>query len=122
VIDQQLVEWINSALDDRTTTHEVLAGLMDGRYKLFRYARGIVIAQITSHRRVLVFLMAGDKFDEWKRQANQDLESFADDLGIDVIEAYARPGLEKSLKDLGWKKEQVVLRRRKKNNGRSVWN
>lgn len=117
------MRWLGE-LDDRTKPEEVLEGIRLGAYQLFRYPKGIVVTKITnfsSQRRLLVFLLAGSHFDEWKNRANADLAKFADEMGIEVIEAYARPGLEKALRDIGWKKEQVVLRRRKKNDERSVW-
>jgi hypothetical protein len=41
-------------------------------------------------------------------------------LGIEVIEADCRPGLEKVLKDIGWMKTQVVLRLKQKEEGASI--
>ncbi len=110
--DPQLVAWITETLDDRTTPEEVLSGILEGRYQLFRYPKGIVITQITGHRRLLVFLLAGKDFEEWKSETTRDLKAFARLNGISIIESYSRPGLEKVLKTEGWKKEQVVLRMR----------
>lgn len=84
--------------------------MQSGQFQLFRYPQGIVITQITGHNRLLVFLLSGENFDSWKQRANEDLKNFAARRGLSVIEAYCRPGLEKSLKELGWVKTQVVLR------------
>lgn len=73
-----------------------------------------MITQITGHNRLLVFLLSGENFDDWKEEATEDLRAFAKALGIGIIEAYCRPGLKKVLKDLGWKEEQVVLRLQEK--------
>ena len=115
-LDKQLENWIKSGIanDDRYTTEEIISGLQSGKFQLFRYPQGIVVTQITGHNRLLVFLLSGDNFDSWKAEANEDLMAFAHIRGIGVIEAYARPGLEKSLRELGWIKTQIVLRLRTK--------
>lgn len=111
-IDGQLIEWVESGLhrDGRYSPDDVICGIRNGDFQLFRYPKGIVITQITGHDRVLVFLLSGFDFEEWKEQATEDLRDFAQGR---IVEAYCRPGLEKSLKSLGWKKEQVVLRLKK---------
>lgn len=114
-IDRQLEEWIRSGIerDERYTPEDVVRGLQAGRFHLFRYPQGILITQVTGHNRLLVFLLSGENFDSWKEQANKDLKTYAESLGIEIVEAYCRPGLEKSLKSLGWVKTQVVLRLQK---------
>lgn len=111
-IDRQLEEWIRSGIagDDRYTAEEIIHGVLVGRFQVFRYPQGIVVTQITGHNRLLVFLLSGENFDAWKEKANEDLKAYAKAIGAEAVEAYCRPGLEKSLKDLGWKKTQVVLR------------
>jgi hypothetical protein len=108
------LDWIRSGIerDDRYTPEEVIAGIERGEFQLFRYPKGIVVTQITGHQRLLVFLLSGTDLDEWKEQATKDLKAFAQMIGIEVIEAYCRPGLEKMLKDVGWEKTQVVLKLR----------
>ena len=114
-IDRQLEEWIRSGIerDERYTPEDVVRGLQAGRFHLFRYPQGILITQVTGHNRLLVFLLSGENFDSWKEVANEDLKTYAESLGIEIVEAYCRPGLEKSLKSLGWVKTQVVLRLQK---------
>ena len=114
-IDRQLEEWIRSGIerDERYTPEDVVRGLQAGRFHLFRYPQGILITQVTGHNRLLVFLLSGENFDAWKEVANEDLKTYAGLMGLEIIEAYCRPGLEKSLKSLGWVKTQVVLRLQK---------
>lgn len=111
-LDRQLEDWIRSGIarDDRYTPEEVISGIGSGRFQLFRYPQGVVITQITSHRRLLVFLISGSELDNWKEEATEDLRAYAMSFGLEAVEAYCRPGLEKMLKGLGWEKEQVVLR------------
>ena len=113
-IDRSVEQLIRDGIerDERYTPEEILAGIKSGEFQLFRYPKGIVVTQVTGHNRLLVFLLSGKDLDEWKKQATQDLKDFADLFGIDVIEAYCRPGLKKMLRDVGWVEEQVVLRLR----------
>lgn len=119
VIDRQLEEWIRSGIerDERYTPEDIFAGLKTGELQIFRYPKGVVITQITGHNRLLVFLLSGHDFESWKAEVTNDLREFARSIGVSVIEAYCRPGLEKVLRDVGWIKEQVVLRLRKKEEG-----
>jgi hypothetical protein len=56
--------------------------------------------------------LVGERFEEWKERITARLNAFAKASGCSCIEAYCRPGLQKSLKNLGWKTEQVVLRKK----------
>lgn len=107
----QVEGWIRSGLerDERYTPEDIICGIRNGEFRLFRYPKGIVVTQVTSHDRVLVFLLSGSDIDEWKKEATEDLRRFAAGR---IVEAYCRPGLEKMLRDAGWVKEQVVLRLR----------
>jgi len=108
--------WIRKGIerDERYTPEDVLKGIASGEFQLFLYPEGLVVTQITGHNRLLVFLLSGENLENWKHKATQDLKAYADSLGIKILEAYCRPGLEKVLQDCGWKKEQVVLRLREK--------
>lgn len=110
--DAQLIHWIAQGLegDDRYTVAEVLDGLAVGRFQLLRYPKGIVITQITGAGRLLVFLLAGSDFEEWKRLTTADLKAMARAGGFPIVEAYARPGLRKVLRPEGWRHRQDVLR------------
>jgi hypothetical protein len=115
--DAQLIRWITDGLEggELITPVELLDGIVTGRFQLFRYPKGCVVTKITEHfgrRRLLVFLLSGEDFQEWKHRTTADLKAFARLHGIQVIDAYARLGLEKVLKSEGWRKEQVVLRLR----------
>lgn len=112
-MDKQVVDWVHSGIerDERYTPDEIICGILNGDFQLFRYPKGIVVTQITGHERVLVFLLAGEDLDEWKEKATEDLRRFANGR---IVEAYCRPGLEKVLRDIGWRKEQIVMRLTKK--------
>jgi len=110
-IDRSVEQWIRSGIerDERYTAEEIISGIRSGRFQLFRYPKGIVVTQVTSHNRVLVFLLSGYDLDEWKEEATKDLRVFAQER---IVEAYCRPGLKKMLRDCGFVEEQVVLRLR----------
>lgn len=114
MITEQDKDRIRSGIerDERYTPEQVIEGVVSGRFRLFRYPQGVLVTHITEHNRILVFLIAGEDLDEWKHQANSDLISYARSLGIEVIEAYCRRGLEGKLQDIGWRTEQIVMRLR----------
>jgi hypothetical protein len=95
------------------TPEDVLSGLANGFFHLHEESQGIAITKFSGFRdkRLLVFLLVGENLGEWKERMDAKLRSFAKENGCSCIECYARPGLQKSLKDLGWKTEQIVLRR-----------
>lgn len=100
------------AEDPRYTVDDVIEGLRSGKFQCFEEDNGIVITKFTGHRdkRLLVFLLVGEGFEVWKERITARLKRFAEENGCSQIECYARRGLEKSLRDLGWKHEQSVLR------------
>lgn len=95
----------------RYTVDDVMEGLNSGNFHLFEEEKGIVITKFNGYRdkSLLVFLLVGDDFDTWKERITQRLKSFARASQCARIECFARPGLQKSLKGLGWKISQVVL-------------
>jgi hypothetical protein len=99
------------------TVKDVMDGLRSGYFQLFEEEQGIAVTKFSGFRdkRLLVFLLVGENLEQWKHSMDSRLERFARQNGCSCIEAYCRPGLQKSLKDLGWKTEQLVLRRKLKN-------
>jgi hypothetical protein len=99
------------------TVEDVMDGLRSGYFQCFEEDKGIAITKFAGFRdkRLLVFLLVGEDLDDWKNSMDGKLERFAKENGCSCIEAYCRPGLQKSLKSLGWKTEQLVLRRKIKN-------
>lgn len=98
--------------DSRYTVDDVVDGLAEGYFQCFEEGQGIVITKFTGYRdkRLLVFLLAGENFDEWKERITKRLALFAKENGCSCIEAYCRPGLKKALKGLGWESAQIVMR------------
>ena len=98
--------------DTRWTADDIILMIVQGKMQLFTDKNGIVVTQIlvTRDRRLLVFLLSGENMSEWKESMTQRLIDFARKQNCICIEAWCRPGLEHALKELGWKKEQVVLR------------
>lgn len=109
--DKQLVEWIRKALkrEPRYTVSETLEGILSGKFQLLRYDNGIVVTFRTKDR-LVVHLFYSDDLNVGLEQRMNDLLLLAGHFGLNVIEAYCRLGLEKPLKKLGWKREQVVMR------------
>jgi hypothetical protein len=110
---------IRRGLEDNPsyTAEDVFAGLRTGYFQIFAEPQGIAITKFSGFRdkRLLVFLLVGENLDEWKERMDARLARFAKENKCSCIEAYCRPGLQKSLKGLGWELEQVVLRRKIKN-------
>ena len=92
----------------------MVEGLRVGFFHLHVEDQGIAITKFSGFRdkRLLVFLLVGENLEQWKEKMDAKLRAFAKANACSQIEAYCRPGLQKSLKDLGWKVEQVVLRTR----------
>lgn len=101
----------------RYTAEDVMEGLRSGFFQCFEEDKGIAITKFAGHRDkvLLVFLLVGEDFDEWKGKMDARLRAFAEQNECSCIEAFCRPGLQKSLKNLGWKVEQLVMRTRIKN-------
>jgi hypothetical protein len=98
--------------DTRWTADDIILSLIHGRRQVFVDEYGIVITEIlqTRDRRLLVFLLSGEKTHLWKERMTKRLTDFARSQGCILVEAWCRQGLEGMLKDAGWKKEEVVLR------------
>jgi hypothetical protein len=99
--------------DPRYTPKGVIEMLNRGDAQLWVYPTGLMITKIIVYencKRLIVFLIAGEDMASCKAQAHNDLVNFGRKHGCDAIEAHARPGLEKAMKELGWIKEQVIIR------------
>lgn len=84
-----------------------------GEWQMHPFPLGFVISEIRKYdtEQVLtVHLLSGERFDEWKEELVAHLKNFAKEHGCHAIEATCRLGLEESLKPLGFKRRQVVLR------------
>ena len=99
--------------DPRYTAKGIIEMLNRGDAQLWVYPTAIMITKVIVYegcKRLIVFLISGENMESCKVQAHNDLIAFGRKHGCDAIEAYARPGLEKVMKELGWVKEQVVIR------------
>ena len=104
------------ALDHGTSrvgVKDVYDGIGTGRYQLWiawgPAAEGIAVTEIldTEKERIAsVFICVGKNLKEWLRHLSS-IENWAKAEGCSVIEAWARPGWERVLKD--YKKTHVQL-------------
>lgn len=57
-----------------------------------------------------VVALAGDRFTEWRNDANELLKSWAHTFNAPFISLNGRRGWVKRLGDLGWKEDTVVMK------------
>ena len=84
-----------------------------GEWQAHKFNLGVVITEIKQYeteRILTVQLLGGEKFDEWKAEANEHLKKFGKLHGCVAIEALCRLGLEKKLAPIGWKRRRVQMR------------
>jgi hypothetical protein len=92
---------------------EISRKVLNGEYQHHDFGSCFVITQITDYgtEKVLeVVLLFGEGFLEIKESVVDALKKFGREHGCKAIEALSRPGLEPTLKTLGWKKKKVLLR------------
>lgn len=74
---------------------------------------GTVITEV--HRAVsdlsylYVVVVAGDRFNDWRMQANELLKKWALSMDAPYILTNGRRGLIKRLADMGWREDSVVM-------------
>jgi hypothetical protein len=76
---------------------------------------GFAITEIREYnhpqeRVLVVLLLGGKKFDEWKVSAHEKLKSFARVNGCSAIEFACRLGLEVKVAELGYRRRRVLMR------------
>ena len=93
---------------------EIDRKVREGSYQFHPFGSCFVITQITdySYEKVLdVVLLFGDGFLGKKEEVTERLVQFARAHGCKAIEAISRPGLEPTMKPLGWRRSKVLLRK-----------
>lgn len=85
-----------------------------GEYQCHSFGPCMVITQVTDYgyERVLdVVLLIGNAFLPIKERVADALARFGREHGCAAIEALSRPGLEPTLKPLGFRRKKVLLRK-----------
>lgn len=93
---------------------EITEKIKRGEYQKHAFPLGFVITQISQYQneRVLdVVLLLGERFGEWKAELVSHLVTFAKAHECKAVEAISRLGLEGALKDQGFRKKKVLLRK-----------
>jgi len=107
-------KWLTIALknEKRWTVDDLLLPIVQGKMQVFLDPLGIVLTEIhiTRDKRLLVFLLGGEKLHQWKDKMNERLKAYAKAQGCVCIETYARLDAERPLKEMGYVREQVVMR------------
>lgn len=90
--------------------------ISEGKAQFHNFGLGFAITEVVEynhpHERVLtVLLLGGEKFEEWKAEADLKLVSFARVNGCEAIEFACRLGLEKKIKGLGYRRHRVLMRK-----------
>lgn len=73
---------------------------------------GCVVTQICTYplsKRLLIFALAGQGFDNWKHHF-KTIKAWARENGCESCEIYGRPGWERKLKPMGFKKISTILK------------
>lgn len=102
--------------DVGSTTEDVLNCLQEGKMQLWRDAtrRGIAVTQIQVYplfKVLLIFMVAGRDVRDWLAEGHRVLDSFAADSGCKYVDFIGRKGWAKLVRDFGYDKEFVWLRR-----------
>ena len=87
--------------------------MKSGKWQIHKFPEGFLITEILQYpneRVLMVHVLSGRNFDNWKWWAHATLRQFAKEKGCDAIEAVVRLGLEKKLKTLNYTKKRVLLR------------
>lgn len=85
-----------------------------GEWQLHTFSHGFLITEIRTYveeRVLIVHLIGGERLDEWKSEADRKLIEFAKEHRCEAIEAMCRLGLEKTLRDHGYRRHRVVMRK-----------
>jgi len=88
---------------------ETEAKLKSGDWQIHKFPLGFIITEIKQYlypkeRVLLIWVLSGRKFDEWKEEAFSRLRAFGAEHGCSAIETQCRLGLVKKLKPLGSEK------------------
>lgn len=92
---------------------EAEAKIKSGEWQIHKFDRGFILTEIKQYpneRVLLVWVLSGDGFDDWREEAFQRLKDFGRAHGCKAIEAQVRLGLVKKLKPLGFKTTRAELR------------
>lgn len=98
------------AYNDGYSIDDVIESLQAGRRRLLMVfdrghpVGGLVVEHIIYPQAsvLLVFTVAGDRYCDWIDEAEGALVTYGQQLGVDAVSAYARPGLGRILKGRGW--------------------
>lgn len=87
-----------------------------GEAQLHSFGKGFAITQVKDYthpqeRVLIVLLLGGEKFDEWKSEADFRLVTFARVNGCSAIEFACRLGLFKKIAGLGYTKRRILARK-----------
>lgn len=96
------------------TQEEFERKVLSGEMQVHKFPLGEIATEIREfpgERVLMVQLLAGERFDEWKEEAERRLIAFGKEKHCTSIEAMARLGLGKKLRELGWKKNAVLMRK-----------
>ena len=72
---------------------------------------GALVAHAHSRRKTLVvWLMAGQDFEDWRAEVQPLLQRYAAEQQLQGVEAWVRPGLARKLSRYGWREQQRLVR------------
>lgn len=111
----QIKKGLSVGMGPRTTERILYSAVEDGSCAMWaihddKVIKAAVILSVKTYpnlRTLFVELLAGSNLDEWIDELNQLLTEYKTRVRADIIEACARPGLAKRLKQ--WKTKAVLV-------------
>lgn len=103
--------------DDSLDVADMRERLLDGRFLLWvahdaEKIIGALVLNVVERKQgpvLFVVMVAGRRFQEWAPKAQALLQDYMDLIGARKIESYSRVGMEKWMRELGWKKRAVIM-------------
>lgn len=116
-IDAMVTRGLEAIHDDTTTSALLREGVRHGRLVLWIVHSGdeIVAAIVLNIVKrfggpvLLVVMIAGRDFEAWAPQVQQLLQDYRQLIGATRIESVSRPGMEKWMRRLGWRRRAVMM-------------
>ena len=92
----------------------MLERIKRGEVQAHQFPQGFALTEIrqfSTERVCFVTWLYGKNFDEWKAPLVESNVTLAKSQGCAAIEAACRFGLERSLRDLGFRRSQIIIRK-----------
>lgn len=79
------------------------------RNEAAEHVASLVLHLMPARKSLTVWLMGGSEMQDWSHDVQPLLTRYAQEHGMDRVEAYIRPGGARLLRPLGWRTRQVLI-------------